>query len=399
MKSELDRRLSDREQKLKALGPARETDAQQRSFLIDLATQFQETTSQALDAYYNRNALFEENTSLRLATSIVDLNTEFSDNVWLKGHTMLFSSSATRNDGETELPFASLDRWKSGEQGLSKEYGSEQDRKYPEISEVLQPPWSCPDPANDNIFDCIELKYKKSRGFELGTFDPCLLPIIFQMQSTKWERLAKSYISDVILLVHSFASELLSALCPDPHVRSNLWSLMSDELLSCYQKAINHTEFILRVERQGTLLTTNHYFNDNLQKARAERLKSSVKNQTISAKIDGMWQDVTKKDSIVQSVQMGNIQHTVEDIHAILKSYYKVARKRFVDVVCMQAADHILVTGPDSPLRLFTPSYVHHLSLDSLRLVAGEEVISKRTRKTLEDEIESLKAGKKVLRG
>lgn len=58
-------------------------------------------------------------------------------------------------------------------------------------------------------------------------------------------------------------------------------------------------------------------------------------------------------DAIVDSVQMGNLQHTVEDIHAILKSYYKVARKRFIGVVCIQAADHLLVTGSESPLRLF----------------------------------------------
>lgn len=35
--------------------------------------------------------------------------------------------------------------------------------------------------------------------------------------------------------------------------------------------------------------------------------------------------------------------HTVQDIHGILESYYKVARKRFVDNVCMQAVDYYLV--------------------------------------------------------
>lgn len=104
-------------------------------------------------------------------------------------------------------------------------------------------------------------------------------------------------------------------------------------------------------------------------------------------------------DAIVHSVQMGNIQHTVEDIYAILKSYYKVARKRFVDVVCMQAADHFLVTGSESPLKLFTPSFVHHLSSDSLNLIAGEDVVSKRTRSGLVHEIQCLRAGKRLLRG
>jgi len=96
---------------------------------------------------------------------------------------------------------------------------------------------------------------------------------------------------------------------------------------------------------------------------------------------------------------MGNIEHTVEDIHVILKSYYKVARKRFVDVVCMQAADYFLVTGSESPLKLFTPSFVHRLSSDSLNLIAGEDVVSKRTRSVLLHEVQCLKAGKKLLKG
>ena len=108
-----------------------------------------------------------------------------------------------------------------------------------------------------------------------------------------------------------------------------------------------------------------------------------------------MEQEIQK---FINSVQMGNIEHTVEDIHAILKSYYKVARKRFVDVVCMQAADYFLVTGLESPLRLFTPSFVHRLSLDSLNLIAGEDVVLKSTRNLLLYKIQCLKAGKALLK-
>lgn len=174
---------------------------------------------------------------------------------------------------------------------------------------------------------------------------------------------------------------------------------MIDELLGRYEKAVAHTHFILRVERYGTPLTTNHYFNDNLQKARVERLKSGLMGQAIPVKVGNELQSVVKMDAIVHCVQMGNIQHTVEDIHAILKSYYKVARKRFVDVVCMQAADHSIVSGSESPLRLFTPPFVHHLSSDSLHLIAGEDMVSKRTRSGLVHEIQFLRAGKRLLRG
>ena len=147
---------------------------------------------------------------------------------------------------------------------------------------------------------------------------------MFQVQSKKWDRLAVTYISDVIRVVHGFASDLLLALCPDPRVRSNLWTLITDELLERYEKAMSHTDFILRVERKGTPLTTNHYFNDNLQKARVERLKTALKGQAFTVKLASGNRDVVNMDAIVHSVQMGNTEHTVEDIHAILKSYYKV---------------------------------------------------------------------------
>jgi len=412
VKHEVDKRLSDCEHKLKSLGPARETDEQQRTFLLDLAAKFQEITSYALDAYYGRSSLFEESPSLRLATRIVDLNSAFSDDVWLRGHTMHFSKSTTRRGnksidersaGESQAAGESPeDNGQDVSQDTSRsisEVEEVEDSNFPELSDIIEAPWRCPAPQAGDIFEWIESEYRKSRGFELGTFDPSLLPIMFQVQSKKWDRLALAYISDVIRVVHSFATDLLLALCPDPRVRSNLWTLITDQLLERYERAISHTDFILRVERKGTPLTTNHYFNDNLQKARVERLKTALKGQATAVEFGNEHRLMVNMDAIVHSVQMGNIEHTVEDIHAILKSYYKVARKRFVDVVCMQAADYFLVTGSESPLRLFTPSFVHRLSLDSVNLIAGEDVVTKRTRSLLFHEIQCLKAGKALLKG
>lgn len=403
VKHEVNNRLLDCGQRLKLLGPARDTDDQQRFFLLDLATKFQEITSHALDACYGRSSLFGENPSLRLATRIADLNTAFSEDMWLKGHTRHFSELTTRcrKKSGTKPPDDPKPDHQAADEAtscyLKVVKGELENPDFPELSNVIHGPWRCPTPQSDEIFDWIESVYLESRGFELGTFNPSLLSIIFQEQSKKWDRLALGYISDVIRVVHSFARDLLSALCPDKRVRSSLWTFISDELLERYEKAMSHTRFILRVERKGIPLTTNHYFNENLQKARFEKLKSSLKNDTVPVDFDEGQHDMVSVDAVLRSVQMGNKEHTVEDIHAILKSYYKVAGKRVVDVVCMQAADHFLVTGSESPLRLFTPSYVHHLSSESLNLVAGEDVVSKRTRSALIHEIDSLKAGKKLL--
>lgn len=51
------------------------------NFLLDHATEFQEITSHAPDAYYSQSSLFRSNLRLRLATRNADLDTAFLDNV------------------------------------------------------------------------------------------------------------------------------------------------------------------------------------------------------------------------------------------------------------------------------------------------------------------------------
>jgi hypothetical protein len=94
---------------------------------------------------------------------------------------------------------------------------------------------------------------------------------------------------------------------------------------------------------------------------------------------------------------MSNVQHVVQEVHDILESYYKVARKRFTDNLCMQAADYYLVTGPDSPLRLFSSTFVTKLTEEQLMEIAGEDMALRRKRAALVKKIADLEAGKKVL--
>ena len=104
-----------------------------------------------------------------------------------------------------------------------------------------------------------------------------------------------------------------------------------------------------------------------------------------------------KLDDVVQNVTASNTDLLIHDLHDILKSYYKVARKRFVDVVCMQAVDYYLLTGPDAPVKLFSPSFVSGLTDDQLDRIAGEDVSTRNKRAELRREIENLTNGKKIL--
>lgn len=95
---------------------------------------------------------------------------------------------------------------------------------------------------------------------------------------------------------------------------------------------------------------------------------------------------------------MSNAEHTVEEIYDILQSYYQVALKRFADNLRMQAADWFLISGPDTPLTLFSPAFVADLSEEQLKRAAEEDRQVRSQRDALEKEEHDLEEAKKIIR-
>lgn len=63
----------------------------------------------------------------------------------------------------------------------------------------------------------------------------------------------------------------------------------------------------------------------------------------------------------------------------------------------MQGTDYHLITGRDTPLRVFSPQFVVELSDERLGAVAGEDITSVLQRKSVEKEVESLMEGREIL--
>ena len=128
--------------------------------------------------------------------------------------------------------------------------------------------------------------------------------------------------------------------------------------------------------------------------SRQDRMRSAMADKSINDDTHGT---VVRFDDIIRHHPLSNVEHIVRDIHDILGSYYKVARKRFVDNLQMQAVHHHLVKGSTTPLKLFSPSFVSGLSAEQLEEIAGEDAALRRHCTTLTKEIEDLEAGKKIL--
>lgn len=403
LKSQIDQQLATCRGKLAALGPDRTSPEQQQRYLQEIAIEYQKLTDYAVDAHYARNQVFEEIPALRLPTLIVDRNDKYAEAIARLGHTIELDLPDERDAAAPEpKPLSGSDEEASHASTDVSRTPSKSDDKveYSELSDLISDNLVVIEPQAGNVLKWIEKEYRKARGRGLESIGPAVLPTLWQQQSKNWEAITLWYFRDVITYVHKFICKLLSHVCPNDRTRDSLFSLLVDLLLDQYRDAIEHVKFVIKVERFGTPLTLNHYFSDNLQRFRMDRVQKTLKDiaQEKYDKYGSPEGKFVKLESITTAIPWTNVEHTVLDIHSILKSYYKVARKRFVDTVCMQGTDYHLLSGDGSPLRIFSPLFVSSLTNGQLDSIAGEDPSSKRLRKALKLEIQALEDGTKLLR-
>jgi hypothetical protein len=398
-------RIRKLELQLEIIGPVRQTAYEQRNHLINVASKFREITTKAIDAYYSRDQCFEMDDIFRLATIVVEMNEEFSETVYKAGFTRAFSGARPAADAlslGTPSPARSPDR-DTAHSSAQPSTPETESPEYPELRSIMAQAEALPQPAEDGIMEWITHKYKRSKGFEIGTTNPSLMPSLFAEQSRAWGFHALNHVAKVIRKIHHFNYKVLQYCCNDDALCERLWDRLLQSLLPSYEKAVQQASFLVDIERHGNLMTTNHYFAENVRKAREARLKFQLEalkswqtEGNLLGKTEGAGEPLLRLKDIL-GVVMSNEDHTIQDLHDTLKSYYKVARKRFVDAICLQAVDHFLVSGKTSPLWTFSPYFIGKMSDAELHQIAGDEDETIKRRSMLETELCSLKAGEKIL--
>ncbi|KAL5371097.1 hypothetical protein PMIN06_012048 [Paraphaeosphaeria minitans] len=84
----------------------------------------------------------------------------------------------------------------------------------------------------------------------------------------------------------------------------------------------------------------------------------------------------------MERVHLSNEDQAVNDIDDILKAYYKVAMKRFVDNVVLQVTERHLL-GLEGPVRSLSPDMIADLEDGELMDIAGENFSASSTRNDL----------------
>ncbi|KAI0154591.1 dynamin GTPase [Xylariaceae sp. FL1272] len=398
VRSDINQKIKHVEEQLKYLGHKRQTREEQIQFLMEIASNFQNTASAAARADYGQSSHFDDNT-MRLATLAVNRAEEFAALIRESGHRYAFDNSDTQGDISILPPMPSdtdTDMEEPDHDDAHCPLSTRHVADHADVEDMLHDLESVISaPQDNNILPWLKSVYSHSRGYEIGTFDDKLLAVAMRAQAANWNDVAMGYISDMIAMVHTFLSRLLELTVANERTRQGIMDLLIDDLRARYQLALQRTAFLIQVELAGKPATLNHYFNDNLSKCRQERIKRQLRHKTLENCKHGS--DVVRLDDIAQTHNMGNVDHVIYEIHDILRSYYKVALKRFVDNVRMQVADHTLVNGPHTPLQLFCPTFVAGMTDEQLEEVAGEEPGVRRRRDALEKELGLLKQGKRIL--
>jgi hypothetical protein len=404
---EINDKIKECNKELDSLGPSRQDEREQRSFLTRIAGAFQDRARAALAADYNADADFDDD-ELRLITQVANITEVFSADFQKKAHSRPFvpigvSRSSAPSDDSTTSGDEDNDAEDMGHtlRVLLKDANIDHitPEEYDELSEVIKPPNPAPSPQGD-ITEWIKNVYLRSRGLDLGTFNPNFVSVAFAEQSRKWGYMTWAYMKRCIITVHRFIAAALRSIWPENQGRNKLWVAIVGNLVENYKAAMDQAHLLIEVERRKKPYTLNTQFAKALSRARGNRIAELLeptarKDTTQYGQVQSM---VNLADIPKVAQEKGNMEQLQEEIHDILQAYYQLALDRFVDNVFQLAVDYCLLHGPSSPLSVFNQEWVMNLAPEELERIVGEAKSAKTHRLRLQKKITDLTHAIEILK-
>ncbi|OBR04904.1 Vacuolar sorting protein VPS1 [Colletotrichum higginsianum IMI 349063] len=367
LKGEIRRVLESKEKELEAMGPERRSLGDIRSFMTNLSMRYFTLAQAALEGNYHSSdaQFFDKKNGTRLRSLVHQQNGQFAALIRTRGHKRDMLS-----DGED----------------LETVKGSDAD---PQL--VV---------SRGEMISWIQETYLQTRGRELpGNYNHVLLAELFHEQSSPWRKIAENHVSEVVDGVCKWVHQAVFCLFPEDRLRRDLEMICQERLERCRAHAFEELRKILLDEERHPI-TYNHYYTDNIQKARTDSQKAAfqgVMNGLTSRYDMRISEDRDQLIKILQPKMCVNMdQQACEEALAGLNAYYKVAMKTFVDNVCRQVIErHILGPLPE----IFYPNTVSQFSDEELLRIGSESERETSRRQKLGEAAEGLRNSLLELQG
>ncbi|KAI7393449.1 hypothetical protein KC328_g6596 [Hortaea werneckii] len=280
--------LKSTEKSISGLGEERPTTSHMRMFLSRLAMRYHNLTNAALIGDYDSSELEFFNTShsesRRLRAFIHSVNTKYSEKMRLEGETVRIVSEPDESDDDLQI--ADL-----------QEVAISQDRvRQLSVSEAKFTTW---------------IKHSK-----------------------RWRQLAADHIELVYEGLKSFVTMLADYITHEERIRLEISKQVHEHLAIHMSEAEKELGHLLEDEQQQPI-TYNHYYTDNIQKARQDASRDSI-NKIVKDTADEDFHgamhisnngfDVKRLVSALQKRVIVNMdEQACSEVRAGLDAYYKVS--------------------------------------------------------------------------
>ena len=249
LRHDLDTVLTETNEELDKLGSRRDSAQECRNYLTILSLECLETAKAAIDGHYE-GSWFQDHTDAsfdidspasvrRFRAAVQYINREFAEHVRISGSKYYIGSSPKLDDGS-------------------------------ELGKLHRPATLM---SHQEALDWISKVLVRSRGKEpIGNYNPLIIGELFWELSSKWKTLAEDHVDQVADMCNMFTNTILEEKCPRD-VRIRLSELKIKETLQLRKEdAAAELERILKDKRDFPTVY-NHYYTDNVQKARNNRME------------------------------------------------------------------------------------------------------------------------------
>ncbi|KAF7504265.1 hypothetical protein GJ744_002523 [Endocarpon pusillum] len=355
---------------LERLGGTRATLDDQRRHLLQISQAFSSLAKAAVGGVYVDqffgSAMTKEGYNKRLRAVAKAILTEFSDTMRKRGH-----AKYILDDKETQPDEVSPPRI----------------RRSDYIQEVLS-------------------LMKRSSGCELpGTYNPLIIGDLFFEQASPWGSHVNAFMSRLIEAARTTVNMILDHIADEETIGGLMRQIINPKMDALKKATEQKAVEVLAPHQRGHPNTYNHYFIENVQKAKESHWQKFLEERLCSyfglADIDEAYYCPDNEiqlrpllTSMTSRTEVDMDRFACSEAIDCMQAYYKVAQKTLVDVFSELAIEQCLLQKLPE---MFTPEVVFALGPDEIESIAAESEESRVERSRATEKLKVLESTLKVL--
>ncbi|EME83982.1 uncharacterized protein MYCFIDRAFT_187187 [Pseudocercospora fijiensis CIRAD86] len=389
LQAELNAKHSKTVDALEQLGEKRSTIAEQKRFLMGVATAYQNIVGNAVDGHYenpffgpiNTEKGFEDAGNMRrLRAAVQQLNLQFASQMRQYGHKFRVwaTKDAAGTNSKHDLP----------EPAMDEDYSAAKD-----LQKVL---------SRAQAVEWVKQILIRTRGRELaGNFNPLLMSQLFWEQSEHWEELASQHIDRVSALCCAFAKAAIDdVVFTDVSIKLQA-SKLDDAMRQRRLAALAELRQLI-ADKQRPPITYDPSYTATVHEARSQKTTAKIQTLMDQAKVDvnndgqNLINAQLLTNQLKEFIEPDMDKTSAEDALDSQLAYYKDRVRYFITAVTDQVIErHLLHNLAQDTL---SPLIINDMAEKEISYIAAEaeEVTNKRAH--LESQKKILESGQEAFR-